>query len=80
MLAACWADASESELGIRRYPSQPVSNQPASDKLGAVHSGQRQEANWLPAPAGTFSLDIRACWGKQGILDGSWKPPVIRKV
>jgi hypothetical protein len=38
-----------------------------------------KEANWFPAPDGHFSLYIRAYWGKQGILDGSWKPPVIRK-
>jgi hypothetical protein len=33
----------------------------------------------LPAPDGHFSLYIRAYWGKRAILDGSWKPPVIRK-
>jgi hypothetical protein len=42
--------------------------------------GGEKESNWLPAPDGKFSLYIRAYWGKQGILDGSWKPPVIRKV
>jgi hypothetical protein len=38
------------------------------------------ETNWVPAPAGTFSLYLRAYWGKEPILDGSWKPPVIKKV
>lgn len=47
---------------------------------GAKSPGGDKEANWLPAPDGTFSLYIRAYWGKQGILDGSWKPPAIRKV
>lgn len=47
---------------------------------GAKSPGADKEANWLPAPNGTFSLYIRAYWGKEGILDGSWKPPVIRKV
>ena len=47
---------------------------------GATSPGAEKEANWLPAPEGHFSLYIRAYWGKQGILDGSWKPPVIRKV
>lgn len=47
---------------------------------GNKSPGGDKESNWLPAPAGTFSLYIRAYWGKQGILDGSWKPPVIRKV
>jgi hypothetical protein len=39
-----------------------------------------KESNWLPAPNGTFSLYIRAYWGKAGILDGSWKPPEIKKM
>jgi hypothetical protein len=38
-----------------------------------------KESNWLPAPNGTFSLYIRAYWGQKGILDGTWKPPVVRK-
>jgi hypothetical protein len=47
---------------------------------GAKSPGGHKEPNWLPAPNGRFSLYIRAYWGKEGILDGSWKPPVIRKV
>ncbi len=42
--------------------------------------GNGMDSNWLPAPEGTFSLYIRAYWGKEAILDGSWKPPVIEKV
>jgi len=41
--------------------------------------GKDKESNWLPAPDGTFSLYIRAYWGGKAILDGSWKPPVIKK-
>jgi hypothetical protein len=37
-------------------------------------------SNWLPAPNGHFSLYIRAYWGQQGILDGSWKPPMIHRL
>jgi hypothetical protein len=44
---------------------------------GAKSPGKDKEPNWLPAPAGHFSLYIRAYWGKQGILDGSWKPPAV---
>jgi hypothetical protein len=47
---------------------------------GAKSPGKGMETNWLPAPEGHFSLYIRAYWGKEGILDGTWKPPVIRKV
>jgi hypothetical protein len=45
---------------------------------GATSPGADRESNWLPAPNGHFSLYIRAYWGKQAILDESWKPPVIR--
>lgn len=44
---------------------------------GAASPGPANESNWLPAPDGPFSLYIRAYWGKQGILDGSWQPPKI---
>jgi len=47
---------------------------------GAKSPGKDKESNWLPAPSGPFSLYIRAYWGKQAILDGSWQPPQIRKV
>lgn len=41
--------------------------------------GKDRESNWLPAPEGEFSLYIRCYWGKEAILDGSWKPPIIEK-
>jgi hypothetical protein len=47
---------------------------------GAKSPGPDKETNWLPAPDGKFSLYIRAYWGKDPILDGSWQPPVIGKV
>ena len=47
---------------------------------GATSPGAEKESNWLPAPNGTFSLYIRAYWGKQAILDGGWKPPVIKRM
>lgn len=46
----------------------------------AKSPGKDKESNWLPAPQGNFSLYIRAYWGQQPILDGSWKPPVIKKI
>ncbi len=46
---------------------------------GKDSPGREREANWLPAPDGTFSLYIRAYWGEQPILDGSWQPPKIEK-
>ena len=38
-----------------------------------------KERNWLPVPGGTFSLYIRAYWGKEAILDGDRVPPVIEQ-
>ncbi|KQV80072.1 hypothetical protein ASC90_25935 [Rhizobium sp. Root1220] len=40
--------------------------------------GGDRETNWLPAPDGRFSLYIRAYWGKEPVLDGSWQPPKIK--
>lgn len=48
--------------------------------IGAKSPGADKQVNWIPAPDGHFSLYVRAYWGKEGILNGSWQPPVIRKV
>jgi hypothetical protein len=45
---------------------------------GAKSPGRAKESNWLPAPNGTFSLYIRAYWADNAILDGTWKPPVVK--
>lgn len=47
---------------------------------GAKSPGSDRESNWLPAPDGTFSLYIRAYWGQEGILEGSWQPPKIEQI
>jgi hypothetical protein len=47
---------------------------------GTKSPGADKESNWLPAPKGPFSLYIRAYWGKDPILDGSWQPPKIEVV
>jgi hypothetical protein len=36
-------------------------------------------SNWLPAPAGPFSLYLRAYWPEQPILDGTWAPPPVTR-
>ena len=46
----------------------------------AKSPGADKESNWLPAPEGTFSLYIRAYWPDKEIVDGSWQPPVIKRV
>jgi hypothetical protein len=47
---------------------------------GSKSPAPDKESNWLPAPNGHFSLYIRAYWGKEPILDGSWKPPSVAQV
>lgn len=45
--------------------------------------GPQKEANWLPAPHGKFNLMLRLYWPKEtapSIIDGTWKPPAVRKV
>jgi hypothetical protein len=45
--------------------------------------GADKEANWLPAPKGEFIPMLRMYWPKEdspSILNGSWKPPAVRKV
>ncbi len=46
--------------------------------LGNKSPGKEKEPNWIPAPAGDFSIWIRAYWPEQAILDGTWKPPVVQ--
>ena len=41
--------------------------------------GKDKEANWLPAPKGSFSVIMRLYWPKTEALDGSWDMPVLIK-
>jgi hypothetical protein len=45
--------------------------------------GKDLEANWLPAPKGDFIPMMRMYWPKEkdpSILNGTWKPPAVKKV
>lgn len=48
--------------------------------VGPTSPGKDKESNWLPSPKEPISLYIRAYWGKEGIINGTWKPPAIKKV
>ncbi|HMQ33021.1 MAG TPA: DUF1254 domain-containing protein [Chloroflexaceae bacterium] len=39
--------------------------------------GKDNEANWLPAPEGPFSMMMRLYWPQAAALDGSWKAPPL---
>jgi len=43
--------------------------------------GKHKESNWLPSPAkGTLGMTLRLYAPRQSVLDGTWKPPVVREV
>jgi hypothetical protein len=39
-----------------------------------------KKANWLPAPQGNFELVLRLYWPKAEALQGTWKPPAVKRV
>jgi hypothetical protein len=42
--------------------------------------GKDREANWLPAPKGSFNLTMRLYSPKSEALTGKWSPPPVAKV
>jgi hypothetical protein len=42
--------------------------------------GKDMEANWLPAPKGSFNLTMRLYAPKSEALTGKWNPPAVTKV
>jgi hypothetical protein len=41
--------------------------------------GKDQEANWLPAPKGSFVMAMRLYWPKEEAVDGKWTAPPAKK-
>jgi hypothetical protein len=46
----------------------------------AESPGRNQEANWLPVAKAPFTLLMRLYWPKNEVLDGTWTPPLVRRV
>lgn len=43
--------------------------------------GRDRESNWLPTPSeGTFTLTMRLYWPEPSALDGTWAPPLVKRV
>ena len=42
--------------------------------------GKNDEANWLPAPKGSFNLLLRLYAPKTDVLTGKWSPPPVTKI
>jgi hypothetical protein len=73
-------DLKRYSLGTKNKTLQRNADGSLTLYAGNKSPGADKESNWLPAPAEPFSLYIRAYWGKEGILDGSWQPPKIEVV
>jgi hypothetical protein len=39
-----------------------------------------KRVNWLPAPKAGFRLNMRLYLPSKSILNGTWKPPAIKKI
>ena len=49
-------------------------------RVQRMSPGVRHETNWLPSPAGHFSLVLRIYWPTADVLDGRWTPPPIERL
>jgi hypothetical protein len=46
----------------------------------AASPGADKESNWLPAPAGAFTMNMRLYLPRPEAIDGRWSPPMIRRL
>ena len=76
---------------LKRLPGVELSRnekqEPQAQRGRLAHALRRREVTGrgqgieLAARAGGhFPFYIRCYWGKQGILDGSWEPPVLKAI
>ncbi len=43
--------------------------------------GRDKESNWLPTPKqGAFTMTLRLYWPEPSALDGTWAPPLVKRV
>jgi hypothetical protein len=45
--------------------------------IGNANPGPTRESNWLPAPAGPFTMTLRAYLPKPDVLNGSYRLPRV---
>jgi hypothetical protein len=67
-------------LGTKNKTLQYAADGSLTLYLGAKSPGKDKESNWIPAPAGHFSLILRMYWPEPAVLNGTWLPPDIKKV
>lgn len=42
--------------------------------------GADKETNWLPAPEGSFTMNLRLYLPRRAAMEGSWTPPPVKRV
>jgi hypothetical protein len=67
-------------LGTRSKSLQANPDGSLTLYFGANSPGKAMGTNWVPAPAGKFSLVLRAYWAKEALLGGTWAPPNVEKL
>ncbi len=72
---------------IGRYstrPSRPGFRDRADGSVAVILStslpDRVDDANWLPAPAAPFRLGLRVYYPTPAVADGTWFPPVPRRI
>jgi hypothetical protein len=48
--------------------------------IGKDSPGKDLEANWLPAPDGSFYMVMRLYGPEKAALEGNWAPPKIKRM
>ncbi len=48
-------------------------------RLQRTSPGKERESNWLPTPSDSFTLILRLYWPSKVVLEGVWRPPVIKR-
>jgi hypothetical protein len=51
-----------------------------TDLGGPIEIARKKKANELPVSAGRFILMFRFYWPKDGIINGTWKPPAVTAI
>jgi hypothetical protein len=56
-----------------------ASDGPIKIYLQKDNPGPDKQSNWLPAPSGSFNLTMRLYGAQTPVLDGTYRPPGVRK-
>lgn len=71
-------DRKRYSLGSKNKGLKPNDDGPLTLYARADPPEEGKRSNWLPAPKGEFSLNVRCYWPEATITDGNWVPPAVR--